>query len=227
MKRRILVIEDDSEICALLKDLLSRSGFKVLAAASAETGLAMIHNEAPDLVISDIHLPGISGIRLCELLKSEPRTRPLPFILLTVSKTELDKVRGLRTGADDYVTKPFGPMELVARVEALLRRSAYGSAPGRILKLKELTIDLDRREAQIKGKVLPLRRKEYDLLALFLERPDRVLTKHFLTEALWKDEAIVTSNTLNSHIKNLREKLGGYKDIIETVIGEGYRLKRR
>lgn len=225
MKQRILVIEDDPGMANLTKTVLVGQGFRVRSATTAEEALDMIRRDLPDLVIMDIQLPGLSGLKLCEILKSEPRTASLPIMFLTVEKGDLAKVHGLDIGADDYLTKPFSSRELVARVRALLRRVQYAGAPVKQFKMKGLTVDLDRHEITLRGKPIPLRRKEYELLVLFLQKRGRILTKEFLTERIWKDEAIVTSNTLNVHIKNLRRKLGPYKDWIETVVGEGYKLK--
>jgi len=227
MKSSVLVIEDDEGTASFLRVLLEKNGYKALVKESAEEGLNVIRQQLPDLLISDLHLPGLSGIKLCEILKGDSRTASLPIILLTVSGREADKVRGLKIGADDYVTKPFFANELIARVEALLRRVRNAGVPAQCLRIKDLAVDLERREATLKGKPLTLRHKEYDILVLLLEKQGRVLTKEFLTNALWKDESIVTSNTLNTHIKNLRQKLGSYQSLIETVIGEGYKLNDR
>lgn len=225
MKAQILVIDDDRENASFIKVLLSGQGYRVYTASTAERALEMVRENPPDLLISDVQLPGLPGTRLCELLKSQPQTATLPVILLTVMGTESDKVRGLKIGADDYLTKPFSAAELSARVEALLRRVRHAGQTTQLLSLGNLEVDLDRHEVRLRGKPVSLRRKEYDLLVLFLQKKGRVLTKNFLTEALWRDESIVTRNTLNVHIKNLRRKLGPYKNLIETVIGEGYKLR--
>lgn len=227
MKSSILVIEDDEETAGFLRVLLLKHGYKAAIKGGAEEGLGVIRQQLPDLVISDLHLPGLSGIKLCEILRSDPRTASLPIILLTISGSEADKIRGLKIGADDYVTKPFSANELMARVEALLRRVQNAGVPAQCLRIKDLIVDMERREVTLKGKPLTLRHKEYELLVLFLEKQGRVLTKEFLTNALWKDEVIVTSNTLNTHIKNLRQKMGPYQSLIETIIGEGYKLNDR
>ena len=225
MKIRILIVEDDEALRVTTRDILSAKGYSVTASGTAEEALNLILKNPPDLLISDVGLPGMSGIRLCEVLKGDARTAGLPIILLTMLSSETSKVRGLQQGADDYMTKPFSYRELLARIEALLRRLHHGGEMARNLHFRDLTVDLDRREAALKGKPLKLRRKEYELLVLFLKNKDRLLTKEFITEAIWKDEVIVMSNTINAHIRNLRQQLGSARDCIETVIGEGYRLK--
>jgi two-component system, OmpR family, alkaline phosphatase synthesis response regulator PhoP len=225
MKLKILLVEDDESLRQTTRDLLSSGGYSVVACGTAEESLNLIQRNPPDLLISDVGLPGMSGIRLCEILKADQRTATIPIILLTMLSSETHKIRGLQQGADDYVTKPFSFKELLARIEALMRRVQHGGALFKRLEFKDLTLDLDRHEARLKGHLLPLRRKEFDLLALFLKNRGKLLTKAFITEAIWKDEVIVMTNTINAHIRNLRAHLGPARNYIETVIGEGYRLK--
>jgi DNA-binding response OmpR family regulator len=209
MKERVLVIEDDPEMREVTHLVLERAGYRVAEAGSAEEGLAAIQKEFPDLVVSDIQLPGISGIRLCEILRQEQRTQSIPLILLTVLGKKPDKVRGLKMGADDYITKPYDPGEFLARVEALLRRTGgVRQANTPTLEFRKLKVDLDRREVTLNEKSLSLRRKEFDLLVLFLNNPGRLLTRLRITQSLWSDDVIVSENALTSHIKNLRSFLG-------------------
>lgn len=225
MKQRILLIDDDQGLIVVTKEMLVDGGYRVATAGTAEEALRAIQTNPPDLIISDINLPGLSGLKLCEILKGDSRTDTLPLILLTQLGGENDKVRGLKTGADDYLTKPFSHKELLARVEALIRRTRYAGVVARRLEHKNLLVDLDARVITLNGKSLDLRRKEYELLVLLLQNKGRLVTKEFITEALWKGESIVTSNTLSVHLKNLREQLGPYRDCIETLVGEGYRFK--
>lgn len=225
MKERVFIVEDDPEMREVTHLLLERAGYRVSEAGSAEEGLAAIQKQIPDLVVSDIQLPGISGIRFCEILRQEDRTRSLPFILLTVLGKKPEKVRGLKMGADDYITKPFDPAEFLARVEALLRRAGGGGrAPVRVLEFRKLRVDLDRRDVTLNGNSIDLRKKEFDLLVIFLNNPGRLLTRGRLTQALWDDDVVVSENALTSHIKNLRALLGAYGDRVETLVGEGYRF---
>lgn len=225
MKERVFIVEDDPEMREVTHLLLERAGYRVSEAGSAEEGLAAIQKQIPDLVVSDIQLPGISGIRFCEILRQEDRTRSLPFILLTVLGKKPEKVHGLKMGADDYITKPFDPAEFLARVEALLRRAGGGGrAPVRVLEFRKLRVDLDRRDVTLNGNSIDLRKKEFDLLVIFLNNPGRLLTRGRLTQALWDDDVVVSENALTSHIKNLRALLGAYGDRVETLVGEGYRF---
>lgn len=225
MKERVYIVEDDPEMRDVTRLVLERAGYRVTEAGTAEESLAAIQKELPDLVVSDIQLPGISGIRLCEILRQEERTKGIPLILLTVLGRNPDKVRGLKTGADDYITKPYDPGEFIARVEALLRRAGGAvREPARSLEFKKLRVDVDRREVTLAGKPIELRRKEFDLLRLFLENPGRLLTRARINTALWDEDVVVTENALTSHIKNLRGLLGPFGDRIETLVGEGYRF---
>ncbi|MBK8869973.1 MAG: response regulator [Elusimicrobia bacterium] len=225
MKERVYIIEDDPEMREVTRLVLERAGYRVSEAGTAEESLVAIQRELPDLVVSDIQLPGISGIRFCEILRKEERTKNIPIILLTVLGKNPDKVRGLKTGADDYITKPYDPSEFLARVEALLRRtSGAAREPSKILEFRKLRLDVDRREVELAGKSIAMRRKEFDLLALFLEHPGRLLTRARINKALYDEDVIVTENALTSHIKNLRSLLGPYGNRIETLVGEGYRF---
>lgn len=224
MMEHILLIEDDQEVLSFNKILLTDNGYKVHAATTAEEGLDIVRKNPPDCIISDIQLPGLSGIKFCEILKSEARTSSIPIILLTVLGKEKDKVTGLKIGADDYLTKPFSAKELLARVEALLRRVKYAGAPVESYKFRDLMVDVNKREVTLKGKPIFLRRKEYELLLLFIKKKGQVLTREVITRAIWQDDVIVTGNTLNVLVNSLRQKLGSHKDLITTIVGEGYKL---
>ncbi len=224
MKERILLIDDDEGLLDISSKILSDGGYRVVTAGNAESALVIIQKTPPDLVISDINLPGLSGLKLCKILKGDPQTQSLPLILLTQLGSEGQKVNGLKTGADDYLTKPFSYRELLARVEALIRRTRYAGAPIQRLECKDLRVDLDSRQVMLGGKSLKLRRKEYELLVLLLKNKNRLVTKELIAEAIWKGESIVTSNTLSVHIRNLRDQLGPYGARIENLPGEGYRL---
>lgn len=225
MKKNIFIVEDDPEMRDVTRLVLERAGYRVDEAGTAEEGLAAIQRKLPDLVVSDIQLPGISGIRFCEILRQEERTRGIPLILLTVMGKNPDKVRGLKTGADDYITKPYDPSEFLARVEALLRRTGGAPRdPAREFEVGTLRVDVERRDVTLAGKSVQLRRKEFDLLVFFLNHPGQLLTRARMGQALWGEEVIVSDNALTSHIKNLRALLGPFGERIETLVGEGYRL---
>jgi DNA-binding response OmpR family regulator len=224
MKTRVLLVEDDPEMRQVTRSVFERSGFKVSDAATAEEALADVAQNPPDLLVIDIQLPGISGIKLVEILRTQPKTAHLPMILLTALKSGADKVTGLKQGADDYVTKPYEPKELLARAEALLRRVGRAPAPSTSLSFEGLRMDLARHETYMDGKTVRLRRKEYDLLMLFLKHPGELLTRDRLTQHLWESDVIVTDNALSAQVKNLRAKLGRYGRRVQSLSGEGYRF---
>lgn len=221
---KLLLVEDDLEMRRATRMLLDRAGYRVTEAGSAEEALAAIEKSAPDLLVSDIQLPGLSGVKLCEILRGQPRTAALPVILLTVMSQSPDKVRGLQTGADDYITKPYDPREFLARIETLLRRVRQRSSPEEQLGFHGLRVDLTRREVTVNNRPVDLRRKEYELLLLFLRHPGQLLTRDRVSKTLWSDDVIVTDNAISVHIRQLRARLGRFGDRIQTLVGEGYRI---
>ncbi|MBK8574315.1 MAG: response regulator transcription factor [Elusimicrobia bacterium] len=227
MSSRIFLVEDDAEMRRVTRVLLARNGYLVSEASSAEDALAEITRSLPDAAVIDVNLPGISGIKLVEILRGEPKTAALPILLLTALNKQGDKVQGFQRGADDYVTKPYDPAELAARLEALLRRSTRSTAPDQVLTCDELKIDLNRREVTVKGEPIALRKKEFELLTYFLKHSGQLLTRERISLALWGDDVIVTDNTISAHLKNLRSRLGVYGPRLETLIGEGYRFNDR
>ena len=225
MKPLILLVEDDPDMRQTTKIVLSRAGYRVLDVDAAEEALTMVFKEKPALVIADIRLPGLSGVTLCEMLRSDPRTRAMPILLLTSLLKTTDKVQGLKTGADDYVTKPFEPSEFLARVEALLRRSMAVPLPSVILRWKGISVDLEARRAEVEGAPIPLRRKEFDLLALFLKNPGTLFTHDDLTRTLWDAEQDRSEPSLMALIETLRERLGSSGVSIRARGPEGYSLE--
>lgn len=224
MAHSILIVEDDAESAKFLKDLLTAAGYRAGAAGDAEAALHKIRLSPPDLVILDVGLPGLSGLRLCGLLKEDPRTAGLPIIMLTSKSRESDKVEGLKTGADDYVTKPFSSKEMLARVEALLRRVQRQGVPTDVLAGGAVQVDVAAHQVAVRGKPVALRPKEYELLVLLLRAKGRVLTYDYLAEAVWGDNRIATSKDVMWWIHQLREKLGTEGARIETITGQGYRF---
>ncbi|MBI4422592.1 MAG: response regulator transcription factor [Elusimicrobia bacterium] len=224
MTCHVLIIEDDEGQAELIEGFLSERGYRVTVSASAEAGLAFLRSDCPDLLICDLMLPGDSGFSVMKEIRSNPDTSAMPLIVLTALVSEKQRILGLEAGADDYITKPFFLGELGARIEALLRRTVRGSRQESKLRLRDLVVDLARRRTHLADRPLALRRKEFDLLVLLLEKRGRVLSKDFIANALWVDEEVVSSNTINTHVKNLRQKLGTYAGIVETVIGVGYRI---
>jgi DNA-binding response OmpR family regulator len=225
MKTRVYLVEDDPEMRQVTRSVFERGGFNVSDAATAEEALVEVAQNPPDLFVIDIQLPGVSGVKLLEILRGQPKTAHLPMILLTALKAGSDKVQGLKQGADDYVTKPYDPKELLARAEALLRRVGRAPLPVDSLSFEGLKMDLARHTTTIDGKPVHLRRKEYDLLALFLKHPGELLTRDRLTRLLWEEDVVVTDNALSAQVKNLRGKLGSYGRRIQPLSGEGYRFE--
>ncbi|MBK8575929.1 MAG: response regulator transcription factor [Elusimicrobia bacterium] len=227
MSASLLLVEDDASLAGITRRFLTQAGYKVTLAISGEEALALIQKNKPDLVVSDVQLPGISGLKMCEILKENNATASLPIIMVTVLGKTQEKVNGLRTGADDYLTKPFDAHELLARVEAVLRRTRDSGAVEKVINVGPIQVDTARREVTIKGRPIVLRRKEYELLSMFVRKPGRLLTRESLLKALWGDDVVVTPNALEVHIKNLRACLGPSGALIETLVGEGYRLSDR
>jgi DNA-binding response OmpR family regulator len=224
MAHRILVVDDDPAVRDLTTHVLKKAGFTVESVDTAEKGLAELRRSQYDLLILDLHLPGISGMKTCEIIKQDPATAHLPIIMLTAQDSERFKVQGLQTGADDYVTKTTSPAEFIARVNALLRRIHYAGVPGKVLQINHLKIDLERHEVFVKNKPISLRPKEFQLLALFVEKRGRVLTRSYLFESVW-GQGVVTEHTLEVHINHLREKLGPLSQCIQTIPGVGYKFQ--
>ncbi len=227
MSQRILVVDDDKEIVRLLRAYLEQSGFHVLTAYNGETALHTLRRERPDLMILDLMLPDRDGWDVTRIVRSDGGLRATPIIMLTARVEDQDKIIGLELGADDYITKPFNPREVVARVRAVLRRAQGEPAPARRLQIGDLTIDLDRHLVQVGGQPLKLTPTEFNLLRALAEHPGHALTRLELIERGLGYRYEGLERTVDSHIKNLRRKLaraGIEKDLIETVFGVGYRL---
>ena len=225
MSQLIYIIEDDESIRELLKVSLTSFSYRVKAFETAEEGLAVIRQELPDMVLFDLMLPGMDGVSAIQLLREEPETCSLPIIILTAKGAEADKVKGLDSGADDYLTKPFGVLELGARIRSLFRRTA--PAAPRALSIGSLTLDRNTHEARQGGVLLELTRKEFNLLALLMEVSPNVATRDELLNKVWAYDYIGETRTLDMHIRTLRQKLGDDAEhpyYIQTVRGVGYRL---
>jgi len=225
MAETIMVIEDEKEIRELIRYNLERAGFRVQVISDGEEGVRQVFASRPDAVVLDLMLPGRSGLEVLRELREEPTTRDLPVVVLTARSAEMDKLLGFEHGADDYLTKPFSPRELVARLKALLRR-AQPSRAGGTLEVGGLKVDTLAREATWKGKELTLTPREFDLLAFMASRPGRVSTREELLRKVWGYDYMGETRTVDVHIRRLRAKLGTKSDLIETVMGAGYKLAR-
>ena len=219
----VLVIEDEKEIRDLVRYNLERAGYRVVAVADGDQGLERLFAARPDLLVLDLMLPGRNGLEILREVRGEPTTRELPVIVLTARSTEMDKLLGFEHGADDYLTKPFSPRELTARVEALLRRSRPDRAEGSI-EIGDLRLDALTREATWKGKPLTLTPREFELLAFLAGRPGRVFSREELLRKVWGYDFVGETRTVDVHVRRLRAKLGAKSHAIETVTGAGYKL---
>ncbi len=221
----ILLIEDEKNILELVKYNLEQEGFRVLTATKGNAGLETALKEKPALVLLDLMLPEINGLEICKTLKQTEKTRRIPIIMLTAKGTESDKVVGLELGADDYITKPFSPRELVARIKAVLRRSQE-KAPEEILRSGTIELDVTKHELRLKGKPAEITAKEFELLRVLMSSKERVLTREVLLSKVWgyENSVNIETRTVDMHVGQLRKKLGKEADRIVTVKSVGYRF---
>lgn len=221
----IFCVEDDSNIRELVVYTLESTGFKARGFEDGSSFLEALALESPELVLLDIMLPGEDGMELLKKLKASPKTRDIPVIMVTAKGAEYDKVKGLDSGADDYVTKPFGMMELVSRIKAVLRRSRKNGAKNEdTIVLGEIEIDTRKHEVTTDGKVVNLTLKEYELLKRLMKNSNIVLTRDQLLEDIWGYDFDGETRTVDVHVRMLRQKLGKAGERIETVRGVGYRM---
>ncbi|HEX7898798.1 MAG TPA: response regulator transcription factor [Planctomycetota bacterium] len=225
MARTILVIDDEAEIVRLLDHSLTQAGYLVIGARDGEAGLTAARKHAPDLVLLDVMMPGVDGLDVCRRLKGDPATAGVLVMMLTAKTEEGDRVLGLELGADDYLTKPFGMKELLARVKALLRRAEAPTLAAEVLKSGSITLDTGRRTVKVAGKPAELTATEFDLLRALAARRGKVLSREDLIQAARGAEATITDRTIDVHIAALRRKLGKAADQLETIRGVGYKLK--
>jgi two-component system phosphate regulon response regulator PhoB len=227
---RILVVEDESDIAALIAYQLTREGYRVETAGTGQEALQAVGRDVPDLVVLDRMLPGVGGDEVLRRLKDEPGTANIPVLVLTAKKEQEDRIEGFELGADDYLTKPFSPRELVLRVQAILRRVAEAglTAGGRILRAGPLRMDLGAYQVSLDGEELDLTPTEFRLLQALMERRGRTQSRQQLLEKAWDVESHVSeriqTRTVDMHVRRLRGKLGAVGEWIETIRGFGYRL---
>ncbi|UCH06446.1 MAG: response regulator transcription factor [Deltaproteobacteria bacterium] len=225
-KEKILVIDDEEDILELLKYNLSREGYKVSCAASGEETLRAVRSGIPDLIVLDLMLPGIDGLDVARQLKNDAKTKDVPIVILTAKGEEADIVTGLELGADDYVTKPFSPRVLLARVRAVLRRKARGSTDDTsVFQIRKLEIHPGRREVLVNGEPVQLTFTEFGILNFLARRPGWVFTRSQIVDAVRGDDYFVTDRSVDVQIVGLRKKLGPAGTDIETVRGVGYRFR--
>jgi two-component system alkaline phosphatase synthesis response regulator PhoP len=226
MPQRILVVDDDREIVRLTRAYLEQSGYQVLVAYDGETALHILRRESPDLVILDLMLPDRNGLDVTQTVRRDASLAAMPIIMLTARVDDHDKIVGLELGADDYVTKPFNPSELMARIRAVLRRAQGESTPPKVVRAGDLVIDEDCHRVELQDQPVHLTPTEFGLLRALAENPGHTLTRLELIDKGLGYSYEGLERTVDSHIKNLRKKLeeSGGTDLIETVFGVGYRL---
>lgn len=225
-KERILVVEDEEDILELVRFNLSREGYSVMGAASGEEAWKLAASELPDLIVLDLMLPGMDGLEVTKMIKNDPRTRDIPIIMLTAKGEESDIVTGLELNADDYITKPFSPRILVARVRAVLRRKIKEPEDeSSVLKIHDLVIHPGRHEVLVEGEPVELTFTEFGILSYLARRPGWVFTRSQIVDAVRGDDYFVTDRAVDVQIVGLRKKLGPASKYIETVRGVGYRFR--
>jgi phosphate regulon transcriptional regulator PhoB len=223
--KHILVVDDEADLVELVSYNLRKEGFIVESASDGESALKIIKKGRYDLLILDLMLPGIQGIELCRIVRNDPKNSGLPIIMLTAKGEEIDRIVGLEMGADDYMTKPFSPRELVARVKAVLRRFTEKPVIEKIMKIGDIEIDRERYTVTIRGKPVKLSATEFKLLLFLAERRGKVFSRGQLLDAVWRDEAFVEPRTVDVHIRRLRANIEAdpaNPRYIKTLRGIGY-----
>ena len=225
-RERILVVDDEEDILELLQYNLARDGYAVTCVATGERAMESVRKHPPDLVVLDLMLPGIDGLEICRRLKGDAATREIPVVMLTAKGEEADIVAGLELGADDYVTKPFSPRVLSARLKAVLRRRTSGvTDDSATITVDDLAVDPGRHEVHVKGKPVSLTFTEFRILHFLCRRPGWVFTRYQIVDGVQGQDTVVTDRSVDVHIVSLRRKLGPCGSYIETVRGVGYRFK--
>lgn len=224
MPESILIVDDEQDVLDLLAYHLQRAGFKVLTARDGSVALQKARDHMPVLVVLDLMLPEVEGTEVCKRLRADPKTAHIPILMLTAKAEEVDRVLGLELGADDYVTKPFSPREVVLRVKSILRRAQGEAEPAEVLKSGDIVVDSAKHEVTVRNKPVELTATEFKLLATLMERRGRVQSRDRLLNDVWGYEGDVDTRTVDTHVRRLREKLDKAADCIETIRGVGYRF---
>ncbi len=225
VKPKIMVVDDEPDALELIEFNLKQAGYDVVTAGDGAAALKKARSASPDLVILDIMLPEIDGFEVCKLLRRDPATAAIPILMLTARAAEIDRVLGLELGGDDYVTKPFSPRELVLRVNKILERAAAPAKSKRDnFTIGDLHIDVPRHEVRWKGKAIELTATEFKLITLLAERTGRVQSREQLLRDVWQYDTLIDTRTVDTHMRRLREKLGGAAKHLDTVRGVGYRF---
>ncbi len=224
MADTVLIVDDEQDVLDMLAFSLQKAGFKAVTACDGAAALQKARDHLPVLIILDLMLPKVDGIEVCKQLKADGKTASIPVIMLTAKAEEVDRIVGLELGADDYVTKPFSPRELVLRIKSIMRRAGGKAKTGEALKVGDLFVDIAKHEARFKGKPVDLTATEFKLLVTLMERRGRVQTRDRLLTDVWGYESEMDTRTVDTHVRRLREKLGSAAEYVETVRGVGYRF---
>jgi DNA-binding response OmpR family regulator len=224
MKPKILIVDDEPDAIELLAFNLRNSGFDVITAEDGAQALKKAKQDNPDLMVLDVMIPEIDGMEVCKLLRRDNATAKLPVIMLTAKAAEIDRVLGLEIGADDYVTKPFSPRELVLRIKKLLQRGKEDESPRDRYQAGPLVLDVSRHSVTVDGQAAELTATEFKLLAVLMQRRGRVQSRDQLLTDVWEYERVVDTRTVDTHMRRLREKLGAAATMLETVRNVGYRF---
>jgi len=222
---KIMIVDDESDILTLLEYNLRQAGYKVHSAKDGPEALDMAERERPDLILLDIMLPSMEGTEVCRRLKGDERTSKIPVIMLTAKGEEVDRIVGLELGAEDYITKPFSPRELVLRVKAVLKRSQPVPDEVKLFTIGDMLIDISSREVTVNSRVIALTATEFKLLAALAEGRGRTIARDTLLDKVWGSECYLTDRTVDTHIRRIRKKLGEQSSCLETVRGFGYRMR--
>ena len=221
---KVLVVEDDPDIADLIRHYLEKAGYAVDHLSSGAKVMAKVRSDAPDLVVLDLMLPELDGLMVCQAMRGDPKTAAIPIIMVTARGEEADRIAGLELGADDYLTKPFSPKELAARVTALLRRTQRSAVASPVLRYRSISIDADRHTVVADGEEVRLTAKEFLLLQYLVQHRGRVLSRDLLLTDVWGYQYTGGTRTVDVHIRRLREKLPVLADAIQTVKQFGYKL---
>ena len=221
---KILIVDDEPDAVELIRFNLSAAGYEVVTAEDGEQALKRARASVPDLILLDVMLPEVDGLEVCKILRRDPATSAIPIIMLTAKAAEIDRVLGLELGADDYVTKPFSPRELVLRIKSMLRRGQPNENKADQIRLGELCIDIPRHQVLVQGKSIELTATEFKLLTVLAQRRGRVQSRDQLLQDVWEYDNLIDTRTVDTHMRRLREKLGRAAKHLDTVRGVGYRF---
>jgi two-component system phosphate regulon response regulator PhoB len=225
MRPKILVVDDEPDALELVGFNLRKAGFEVITAEDGVEALRLARDLVPAVMVLDVMLPEMDGLEVCKALRTDPRTSGTAIIMLTAKAAEIDRVLGLELGADDYLTKPFSPRELVLRIRKLLERQAPAAAPKDVLRAGSMCVDLARHEVTVRGKPIEMTATEFKLLALLMQRRGRVQSREQLLRDVWEYDSLIDTRTVDTHVRRVREKLGSAADLLDTVRGVGYRIR--